>query len=84
MSRGISSALFICPTGAVSMNDTSLAVMILERARRYGSKRVFQRKRGSRWEDIAWQQFGEQIVYPKISMYTITAGRGVESAGRTK
>jgi len=45
------------------MSDTSLAVMILDRARRYGSKRVFQRKRGNRWEDIVWQQFGEQIVH---------------------
>ncbi len=45
------------------MSDTSLAIMILERTRRYGSKRIFQRKRGSRWEDITWQQFGEQIVY---------------------
>ncbi len=45
------------------MSDASLAVMILDQARRYGSKRVFQRKRGNRWDDIAWQQFGEQIVH---------------------
>ena len=45
------------------MNDTSLASMILDRAAQYGSKRVFMRKRGSAWQDISWQQFGEQIVH---------------------
>ncbi len=44
------------------MGDTSLASMILDRAARYGSRRVFLRKRGSSWEDISWQQFGDQIV----------------------
>ncbi len=44
------------------MSDTSLAGMVLDRAARYGSKRVFMRKRGSSWEDTSWQQFGEQIV----------------------
>ena len=44
------------------MSDTSLASMILDRTARYGSKRVFMRKRGSSWEDISWQQFGDQIV----------------------
>ncbi len=44
------------------MGDTSLASMILDRAARYGSRRVFLRKRDSSWEDISWQQFGDQIV----------------------
>ena len=44
------------------MGDTSLTSMILDRAARYGSRRVFLRKRGSSWEDISWQQFGDQIV----------------------
>lgn len=44
------------------MGDTSLASMILERAARYGSRRVFLRKRDNSWEDISWQQFGDQIV----------------------
>lgn len=44
------------------MSDTSLTSMILDRAARYGSRRVFLRKRGSSWEDISWQQFGDQIV----------------------
>ncbi len=44
------------------MGDTSLASMVLERTARYGSRRVFVRKRDNSWEDISWQQFGEQIV----------------------
>ena len=44
------------------MSDTSLTSMILDQAARYGSRRVFLRKRGSSWEDISWQQFGDQIV----------------------
>ena len=44
------------------MGDTSLASTILERAARYGSRRVFLRKRDNSWEDISWQQFGDQIV----------------------
>lgn len=44
------------------MGDTSLASMILERAARYGSRRVFLRKRDNSWEDISWQQFGDRIV----------------------
>ena len=44
------------------MSDTSLASMILERAAKYGSRRVFLRKRDNSWEDISWQQFGDQIV----------------------
>ena len=44
------------------MGDTSLTSMILDRAARYGSRRVFLRKRDSSWEDISWQQFGDQIV----------------------
>ena len=44
------------------MSDASLAGMVLDRAARYGSKRVFMRKRGSSWEDVSWQQFGDQVV----------------------
>ena len=44
------------------MSDTSLASMILDRAKQYGPKCMFMRKRGTTWEDISWQQFGDQIV----------------------
>ena len=54
------------------MGDTSLASMILDRAARYGSRRVFLRKRDSSWEDISWQQFGDQIV---------RAARGLAASG---
>ena len=54
------------------MGDTSLASMILDRAARYGSRRVFLRKRNSSWEDISWQQFGDQIV---------RAARGLAASG---
>ncbi len=54
------------------MGDTSLASMILDRAVRYGSRRVFLHKRGSSWEDISWQQFGDQIV---------SAARGLADLG---
>ena len=54
------------------MSDTSLASMILDRAARYGSRRVFLRKRDSSWEDISWQQFGDQIVH---------AARGLTALG---
>ena len=54
------------------MGDTSLASMILDRAAQYGSRRVFLRKRGSSWENISWQQFGDQIV---------SAARGLAALG---
>ena len=54
------------------MGDTSLASMILDRAARYGSRRVFLRKRDRSWEDISWQQFGDQIV---------RAARGLAASG---
>ncbi len=54
------------------MGDTSLASMILDRAARYGSRRVFLRKRDHSWEDISWQQFGDQIV---------RAARGLAASG---
>ena len=54
------------------MGDTSLASMILDRATRYGSRRVFLRKRDCSWEDISWQQFGDQIV---------RAARGLAASG---
>lgn len=44
------------------MSDTSLASMILDRAAKYGSRRVFLRKLDNSWEDISWQQFGDRIV----------------------
>ena len=54
------------------MGDTSLASLILDRAARYGSRRVFLRKRDNSWEDISWQQFGDQIVH---------AARGLAALG---
>ena len=54
------------------MGDTSLASMILDRAARYGARRVFLRKRDRSWEDISWQQFGDQIV---------RAARGLAASG---
>ncbi len=48
--------------GGEGMGDASLASMILDRAARYGSRRVFLRKHGNSWEDMSWQQLGDQIV----------------------
>ena len=44
------------------MTTTSLATMVLDRAERHPSRRVFQRKRREQWEDISWQQLADQIV----------------------
>ncbi|MGE0683733.1 MAG: long-chain fatty acid--CoA ligase [Candidatus Binatia bacterium] len=44
------------------MSETSLTTMILERADRYGAKRVLTYKRGKQWEDLSWRTFGERIV----------------------
>ncbi len=44
------------------MRETSLATMILQRAERYGSKRVMRSKRHGQWHDISWQKLAEQIV----------------------
>lgn len=44
------------------MTTTSLATMVLDRADRHPSRRVFQRKRREQWEDISWQQLADQIV----------------------
>jgi long-chain acyl-CoA synthetase len=44
------------------MTITSLATMVLDRAERHPSRRVFQRKRREQWEDLSWQQLADQIV----------------------
>jgi len=44
------------------MTTTSLASMVLDRAERHPSRRVFQRKRREQWEDLSWQQLADQIV----------------------
>lgn len=44
------------------MSETSLTTMVLERARKYGSKRVFTRKRHGKWQDTSWQDLSERIV----------------------
>jgi long-chain acyl-CoA synthetase len=44
------------------MREMSLAMMILERADRYGAKRALMHKRGKQWEDLSWRTFGEHIV----------------------
>ena len=44
------------------MTTTSLATLVLDRAERHPSRRVFQRKRREQWEDLSWQQLADQIV----------------------
>ena len=44
------------------MGETSLAMMVLERAARYGTKRVLLRKREGRWEETSWQTLGSKIT----------------------
>ena len=44
------------------MTTTSLATMVLDRAERHPSRRVFQCKRREQWEDLSWQQLADQIV----------------------
>ena len=44
------------------MTITSLATLVLDRAERHPSRRVFQRKRREQWEDLSWQQLADQIV----------------------
>ena len=44
------------------MTTTSLATMVLDRADRHPSRRVFQCKRREQWEDLSWQQLADQIV----------------------
>lgn len=44
------------------MITTSLATLVLDRAERHPSRRVFQRKRREQWEDLSWQQLADQIV----------------------
>lgn len=44
------------------MSETSLTTMVLERARKYGSKRVFTRKRHGKWQDTSWKDLSERIV----------------------
>ena len=44
------------------MNHTSLSTMVLDQAKKYGSRRVFMRKRRGSWEDISWQTLAEQIT----------------------
>lgn len=44
------------------MNETSLAMMVLKRAERYGARRVMLSKRKGRWEEISWQTLGHQIT----------------------
>ena len=44
------------------MTTTSLATMVLDRADRHPSRRVFQCKRREQWEDFSWQQLADQIV----------------------
>src|SRR5437867_2546945 len=44
------------------MGETSLAMMVLERAARYGTKRALLRKREGRWEETSWQTLGSKIT----------------------
>lgn len=44
------------------MGDTSLTVMVLGQAERYGTKRALLSKREGRWTEISWQEFGEKIT----------------------
>jgi long-chain acyl-CoA synthetase len=44
------------------MGAKSLAVMVLERAKHYGPKKVFLSKRGDRWETISWETLGNRIT----------------------
>jgi long-chain acyl-CoA synthetase len=44
------------------MSETSLALMVLERAERYGSKRALLSKRERHWEEISWQTLGTTIT----------------------
>ena len=44
------------------MTTTSLATLVLDRAERHPSRRVFQRKRREQWEDLSWRQLADQIV----------------------
>ena len=44
------------------MNQTSLSIMVLNQAKKYGSRRVFMRKRRGQWEYISWQTLAEQIT----------------------
>ncbi len=36
--------------------------MVLERAERYGPKRVFLSKQSGRWEEVSWQTLGSKIT----------------------
>jgi len=40
------------------MGETSLATMVLERVKRYGTRRALLSKQGGRWEELSWQTFG--------------------------
>ncbi len=44
------------------MRETSLATMVLERAERYGLKRVLLSKQNGRWGEISWQTLGSKIT----------------------
>ena len=44
------------------MRETSLATMILQRAERYGAKRVMRSKHHGHWQDISWHELSEKIV----------------------
>jgi long-chain acyl-CoA synthetase len=53
------------------MAETSLAIMVLERAERYGTKRVLLSKRAGRWEEMSWQTFGERIRHAAHGLATL-------------
>ena len=44
------------------MGETSLATMVLERVKRYGTRRALLSKQGGRWEELSWQTFGNKIT----------------------
>jgi long-chain acyl-CoA synthetase len=53
------------------MKETSLATMILERAKRYGAKRALQHKHSKEWKDISWQDFGDRIILAAKGLATL-------------